>query len=65
MGVSNELSAKEQKVLTMCIVESCLDFAKENGKSFEAVLYEDLFPVNCTQAFTDIVCYSVSIRMWR
>ncbi len=56
MGIIAKL---EEKELTLIIVKACLDYAKENKKSFEEVLLEDLLPEEASQNFSDMVCYNL------
>lgn len=55
------LNQDEQKALTMLVVQACLEFGKENNKSFEDVMQEDLFPEKASQAFSDAICYNIKL----
>jgi len=57
----SEFSKEEQKALTLFIVQGCLEFRKESGKSLEDIMQEDLFPENASQVFSDMVCYNIKI----
>lgn len=59
MGI--QLSEKEQELLVLCIVDECLNFAKENNKSFSEVLNEDLFPSEASTGFAETVCKTMVI----
>lgn len=59
MSKIRKMSSKEQKVITMCVVQACLQYANENQKAFEDVLNEDLFPAKASQEYSDMVCYNI------
>lgn len=54
--MGTQLNENEQELLVLCIVDECLNFAKENQKTFEEVLNEDLFPGEASTNFSETVC---------
>ena len=54
-----QLNEKEQKLFTLCIVKSCLDYATENKIDFEEVLTGYLFPDRASESFDNMVCKGI------
>lgn len=60
MGTIEQLSEKEQQVLTLYIVEQSLKYAGEVGKTFEEVLNEDVFPDIAQVEFAEMICTNIA-----
>lgn len=54
-----QLTEKQQELLVLCITEQCLKFAEDNGKTFEEVLNEDLFPAEANTEFAEFICKNI------
>lgn len=61
MSTVDNLNEVEQKVFTLLLIQSCLEYAKNNKTSFEAVLIEALIPGDGKQSFTDMICYNTKL----
>lgn len=57
--MKTQLTEKEQELLVLYIIKACLSFAKENGKTFEEVLNEDLFANEANIEFAEMVCKTI------
>ena len=53
------LNEKEQKLFTLCIVKSCLEYAKDNEMDFEEVLTDYVFPDRASESFDNMVCKGI------
>lgn len=56
MSTQQALTTKEQQILTLYIVEQCIKFTKESGKTFEEVLNEDIFANVANIGLAEMVC---------
>lgn len=56
---TQKLTEKEREILVLCIVKECLEFAESNGKTFEEVLNEDVFPNEASTDFSELVCKTI------
>ena len=56
---TQKLTDKEQQVLTLYIVDQCIKYGKENGKTFEAVLNEDVFANVAQTDFAEMICTNI------
>lgn len=54
-----KLNEKEQKLFTLCIVKSCLEYAKDNEMDFEEVLTDYLFPDKASEDFDNMICKGI------
>ena len=53
------LNEKEQKLFTLCVVKSCLEYAKDNKIDFEEVLTDYLFPDKASEDFDNMICKGI------
>ena len=58
MNIQN-LTEKQQTILFLCMIEECIKYAKENNKSFEEVLNQDVFPNEADTEFAEYICNSI------
>lgn len=59
MGTQQALTTKEQQILTLFIVEQCIKYAKESGKTFEEVLNKDVFANEASLDFAEMICKNI------
>lgn len=59
MGTQQTLTTKEQQILTLFVVEQCIKYAKETGKTFEEVLNEDVFANEASTDFAEMICKNI------
>lgn len=60
MNTQQALTTKEQQILTLYIVEQCIKFTKESGKTFEEVLNEDVFANAANIDFAEMICRNIA-----
>ena len=54
--MKTELNQEQQNLLVLELVKVCIEYAKEEQKSFEQVLNEDVFPNQANVEFAEMVC---------
>ena len=54
-----QLTEKEQKLFVLCVVKSCLDYAKEEKMDFAEVLTDYLFADKANEDFDNMVCKGI------
>lgn len=56
----NQLSSKEQQFFVLLLTKACLECAKNNNKTFEEVLIDDVFATKASIPFTEMVCNNLN-----
>lgn len=54
--MKTELNQEQQNLLVLELVKACIEYAKDEQKSFEEVLNEDVFPNQANVEFAEMVC---------
>ena len=54
--MKTELNQEQQNLLVLELVKVCIEYAKDEQKSFEEVLNEDVFPNQADTEFAEMVC---------
>lgn len=54
--MKTELNQEQQNLLVLELVKMCIEYAKDEQKSFEEVLNEDVFPNQANVEFAEMVC---------
>lgn len=54
--MKTELNQQQQNLLVLELVKVCIEYAKDEQKSFEEVLNKDVFPDQANVEFAEMVC---------